>query len=61
MSVSEQAVWFMTAAARAYGSQALAPGDAGTAGVETALGRDLLRLFSGGRVSAGKCQRPWPR
>lgn len=59
MSASEQAAWFVTAAARAYGSQALAAaGDAGTAGAEAALGRDLLRLLAGGSGSGRELPAP---
>ncbi len=51
MSASEQAAWFMAAAAGAYGSQVLAaPEDAGTAGPE-ALGRSLLRLVFGAEAA----------
>jgi hypothetical protein len=52
VSASEQAAWFMAAAAGAYGSQVLAaPEDAGTAGPE-ALGRNLLRLVFGAEAPA---------
>ncbi len=50
MSASEQAAWFIAAAARTYGSKELtAPGDAGTASPED-LGRNLLRLIFGDKA-----------
>ena len=50
MSLSEQAVSFMVAAAAAYGPRALAPPSKAAPDTPEALGRGLLRMLPGDPV-----------